>query len=228
MRVLLVDDHALFRDGLHTLLNSIDTFSEILEQASGSQAIQFIEEDANIDLVLLDYQLDDMDGLNVLKIIKNKSPEIPIIMLSAHENTELIQNALHDGASGFITKASTPKLMVSAINIVVSGGIYIPPEILTKPIISETKNNSTHISAHPFLAIEEVASEYQLTQRQREVLKEMGKGFSNKEIARELNMSPSTVKVHVAAILKELKAKNRTIAVSLAKDSGLITGQEHN
>ena len=238
MRVLLVDDHALFRDGLHILLKNGDAFDEVLEQSTGAGAIQFVDEDDNIDVVLLDYQLDDMDGLNVLEQIKKSSPEIPVIILSAHEDADLIQTTLQKGASGFITKTSTSDVMISAINLVVSGGIYIPPAMLIKKETSLQKQESRfvnemtaapgHIHSHTAdirsnLAPVPKDHEYPITERQMDVLQEMGKGLSNKEIARELNMSPSTVKVHVAAILKTFEAKNRTIAVAIAKDNGLIT-----
>ncbi len=227
MRVLLVDDHTLFRDALKTLMGNIDQFNEVLDVASGKEAIDFLNNDIDIDVVLLDYELGDMSGMDILKHIKIESPEIPVIILSAHEESGLIQELLSNGASGFITKSSTSDVMLSAISLVVSGGIYVPPAILTGQLNTSTKEDSEKpqkapFNANSFLAPKMVSHGYHLTQRQTDVLQEMGKGLSNKEIARQLDMSPSTVKVHVAAILKELEAKNRTIAVSLAKDMGFI------
>lgn len=235
MRVLLVDDHTLFRDGLKTLLSNIDQFNEVLEVENGQGALDLIEEDDDIDVILLDYELGDMHGTDVLLKVKEENPEIPIIMLSAHEDASLIQDLLAKGASGFITKTSSTDVMLSAISLVVSGGIYVPPAVLAgtlhsseKPSVSSPATGiaakSKPVTVNTFLAPNMVEQGYQLTQRQTEVLQEMGKGLSNKEIARELNMSPSTVKVHVAAILKELEAKNRTVAVTMAKDKGLIVG----
>lgn len=232
MRVLLIDDHTLFRDGLKILLGNIDQFNEVLDVASGQAAISLIDEDDDIDVVLLDYELGDMSGLDVLEHIKLESPEIPVIMLSAHEDAGLIQTLLAKGASGFITKTSTSDVMLSAISLVVSGGVYVPPAILQGQLGQAMTENQTPerspqktrpITVNSFLSPKMAERGYQLTQRQTDVLQEMGKGLSNKEIARVLNMSPSTVKVHVAAILKELEAKNRTFAVSHAKDMGLIS-----
>ncbi len=228
MRVLLVDDHTLFRDGLKTLLGNIDQFNEVLDVDCGQAAISFLEDDDDIDVVLLDYELGDMSGLEVLSVIKAENPEIPVIMLSAREESALIQDLLAKGASGFITKTSSSDVMLSAISLVVSGGIYIPPAILTGQVTTPNTSAPTTgikkpLNANSFLAPNMAEHGYQLTQRQTDVLEELGKGLSNKEIARELNMSPSTVKVHVAAILKELDAKNRTVAVTMAKDMGLIT-----
>lgn len=229
MRILLVDDHTLFRDGLRTLLSNIDDYNEVLEVASGQEAIDLMAKDDDIDVLLLDYQLGDMSGLDVLNHVKVQNPEIPVIMLSAHEDAALIQELLAKGASGFITKTSSTDVMLSAISLVVSGGIYVPPAILAgaatgagAPAQKQNESRPAPITVNSFLAPKMAEKGYQLTQRQTDVLQEMGKGLSNKEIARELDMSPSTVKVHVAAILKEMDAKNRTIAVSMAKDMGLI------
>lgn len=228
MRLLLVDDHTLFRDGLKTLLSSIDTYNEVLEVASGQEALDLLEKDDDIDVLLLDYELGDMSGLEVLTRVKSESPEIPVIMLSAHEDAGLIQDLLSKGASGFITKTSSTDVMLSAISLVVSGGIYVPPAILSGAGASAASDKPSvekkppPITVNSFLAPKMAEQGYQLTQRQTDVLQELGKGLSNKEIARELDMSPSTVKVHVAAILRELDAKNRTVAVSMAKDMGLI------
>ena len=222
MRVLLVDDHTLFRDGLKTLLGGIDQFNEVLEVDSGQGALDLVEDDDDIDVILLDYELGDMHGTEVLLKVKEDNPEIPVIMLSAHEDSALIQDLLAKGASGFITKTSSTDVMLSAISLVVSGGIYVPPAVLAGTMNTGKPAEKKPITVNSFLAPRMVEQGYQLTQRQTDVLQEMGKGLSNKEIARELNMSPSTVKVHVAAILKELEAKNRTVAVTMAKDMGLI------
>lgn len=232
MKIMLIDDHALFRDGLNLVLQSIPEVKEILQHASGETALSAIEAaDArgdDIDLILLDYQLEDTDGLAVLSNIKSFAAAIPVIMLSAHENADLIQSALQAGASGFISKSSTSKVMVSAIKLVLAGGIYIPPQLLEQSLSSvssaslqATSNTPPHQRPAP-MSVTPQGRRYQLTSRQQEVMFEMGKGLANKEIARELNMSPSTVKVHVAAILKELEVKNRTQAVSTARAAGII------
>lgn len=224
MRVLLVDDHTLFREGLKTLLTGIDEFNEVLDVDCGRAALDFLEDDDDIDVVLLDFDLGDMKGVEVLNYIKSEIPEIPVIMLSGHEDAGLIQDLLAKGASGFITKNSSTDVMLSAISLVVSGGIYVPPAILTAQLSPQTQTEAPKAAITPnsFLAPNMVEHGYQLTQRQTEVLQEMAKGLSNKEIARVLDMSPSTVKVHVAAVLKELEAKNRTVAVTMAKNMGLI------
>jgi len=230
VRVLLVDDHFLFRGGLKSLLYSIDKYSEILEVDCGKDAIAFVDNDDNIDVVLLDYDLGDISGLDVLNHIKENNPEIPVIMLSAHETPSLIQDLLTKGASGFITKTSSPDVMLSAVNLVLSGGMYVPPAMLAPQEPTSKNYNSTPYIINEYnqkapsnSTIESrIEIDHQLTDRQVGVLRELSGGLSNKEIARVLDISPSTVKVHVAAILKELGAKNRTVAVTMAKDMGLF------
>jgi len=229
LRLLLVDDHSLFRAGLKALLQSIDKFNEIIEVNCGASAIAFLEGDDNIDVVLLDYELGDISGLDVLTHIKGENPEIPIIMLSAHEDSLLIQQLLNKGASGFITKTSSTDIILSAINLVLLGGIYVPPAVLLGQI--NTQDNPAQppvtiknqpITLSSFVAPDTVKKDYQLTERQTDILRELVKGLSNKEIARVLDISPSTVKIHVAAVLKKLGAKNRTVAVTISSDMGLF------
>lgn len=214
MKLLLVDDHALLRDGLSTVIAAMDEISEVVQQANGQDAIAYALATDDLDIILLDYQLDDIDGLEVLARIKEQRPELPIVMLSAHEEANLIHRALQAHASGFITKTSTSDVMISAIKLVLAGGIYIPTAILNGQ--QEPKAAEKH------LASPSIERSYQLTERQRDVVIEMSKGLSNKEIAKILEMSPSTVKVHVAAILKEFEVKNRTQAATLAKQAGLL------
>jgi len=207
---LLVDDHALFRAGLSVLLRKVPEAGEVLEIGTGLGAQRLVREHSNLDLVLLDYTLPDRNGLEVLRDIKSFSPELPVILLSAHVDSALIQQALKEQASGFIPKTATPDVMLSAVQLVLNGGVYIPPEAMGR------------VQANGFPPMSPVSGKAQLTQRQMDVLQQMKNGLSNKEIARELNMSPSTVKVHVAAILRELAAASRTQAVFLAKDRGLL------
>lgn len=215
LTVLLVDDHALFRAGLVVLLGKMDEVGRVVEKGSGAEALAFVEAESDIDLVILDYGLQDTDGISVLQKMKQLQPALPIVLLSAHVDSALIQHCLREHASGFIPKTSTPDVMVSAVQLVMNGGIYVPPEAI----------GNNQAADHSFSSYERkhgASSKIQLTQRQMDVLLHMKNGLSNKEIARELSMSPSTVKVHVAAILREFDASSRTQAVFLAKDQGLL------
>jgi DNA-binding NarL/FixJ family response regulator len=208
---LLVDDHALFRAGLVVLLQKMSGDARVLEVGTAAAALQAAADNAALDLVLLDYTLPDSNGVEVLRALKATRPELPVILLSAHMDSGLIQLALKEHASGFIPKTSTPDVMLSAVQLVLNGGIYIPLEAMGAPAAAPSVSHPAPSSGR-----------VQLTQRQMDVLQQMKNGLSNKEIARQLHMSPSTVKVHVAAILRELAASSRTQAVFLAKDRGLL------
>lgn len=215
LTVLLVDDHALFRAGLVVLLKKMPEVGVVLEVGSGAKALEQVSISGELDLVILDHGLPDMTGIEVLRRLKVSSPELPVILLSASIESELIQCALGENASGFIPKTSTPDVMLAAMQLVLNGGIYIPPEA-----IADRPYHHTQFIPNGIVA--SAPQTAQLTQRQMDVLLQMKCGLSNKEIARALNMSPSTVKVHVAAILRELGASGRTQAVFLAKDRGLL------
>ena len=221
MKILLIDDHALFREGLSLILKQLEEDTTVLEAENSAQAETITNDtDLDLDLILLDLHLPDTQGFELLKHLRSKLPATPVAMLSADENAQQISEALNLGATGFITKSSNSQVMLSAVQLILSGGIYVPPAILAQQPItavpsptpseaesSETPSNQTDI---------------QLTERQQAVLNLLGEGLSNKEIAKRLEMSPSTVKVHVAAILRAFDASNRTQAVAFAKNIGLL------
>lgn len=218
MKVLLVEDHALFRDGVTLILQQLAGDVQVLSAATAAQALATAQASPDTGLVLLDYNLPDVAGFECLLRIAQLLPTTPIIMLSAEQDSALIQQALAFGARGFITKASSAKVMLSAIQLVLAGGIYVPVEMLT-PSAGKTSQTAMQVD-EPNTAVREekiTTGKHALTDRQMDVLREMIQGRSNKEIARILNMSPSTAKVHVAAILREFDVKNRTQAVNYAQ-----------
>ena len=220
MDILLIDDHHIFRDGLKLLLQQQDTDWVTHSAADTAQARQAINSGVDFDLILLDYNLPDGNGLDLLREIKSIVPATPVALLSAHEDPQLIQATLAAGASGFITKSSSSEVMLSALQLIFSGGVYVPPAILAQNFSSEA-NTQTNSSSQPTEKAP-ASNEYHLTERQLEVLQQMTKGLANKEIARVLDMSPSTVKAHIAAILREFDVNNRTQAVALAQEKGLV------
>jgi len=225
--ILLVDDHALFREGLALVLKQQLSSSEgnvnILEADSAKTALKAVQQYQELDLILLDLHLPDNQDFSLLQQIKSSDPSIPVAMLSANEDAQKIQQALQQGASGFITKSSKSSVMISAIQLILAGGIYVPPAILKADLSgnSETAVAPTYISTPSPNPTRDTVI-VQLTGRQKEVLHLMDDGLSNKEIAKVLNMSPSTVKVHVAAILRACNVNNRTQAVSFARTHHLL------
>ena len=235
MDILLVDDHALFREGLTLVLKQQLNTSEgdvnVLEADSAKTALEAVQQYQDLDLILLDLHLPDNQDFSLLQQIKSFDPSIPVAMLSANEDAQKIQQALQQGASGFITKSSKSSVMISAIRLILAGGIYVPPAILKADLSGEPVENSANASpskavtktthTSPSRSTDDIVT-VQLTERQKEVLHLMDDGLSNKEIAKVLNMSPSTVKVHVAAILRACNVNNRTQAVSFARTHHLL------
>jgi DNA-binding NarL/FixJ family response regulator len=204
----VVDDHVLIRDALRGVLTELQEKAEILNAANAHQCLQLVEEHADLDLILLDLGLPDRDGFSLLAELRRRFATAAVIVLSASNEREKIKRAFDLGAVGFIPKATEREVMLNALQLVFSGGIYIPKEILDYEPPSQPHVRSGQSSNEP-----EFLSALGLTNRQAEVLVLIMQGKSNKAIARILNMAEPTVKNHVTAILKALKAANRTEAV---------------
>jgi DNA-binding NarL/FixJ family response regulator len=209
MKILVVDDHALIREALQGVLREWHPDAAILEALDCRQATQLIEEHTDLDLVLLDLSLPDGDGFHVLADLQERYPAISVVVLSAGNDRDSVLRALDLGALGFIPKSARRAVMLSALQLVFSGGIYIPPDILVRqelPSPQVLKQSIDHRSkASP--------SDFGLTQRQLEVLAYMMQGKSNKMICRALGVTEATAKTHVSAILKALKVSSRIEAV---------------
>ena len=209
MKVLLIDDHCLFIDGMKLVLIKLDPDIRLFTANSYEEALPIINEHSDLELVLLDLGLPGLSDINALKAIRNELPATPVVVLSSNDDGAKVQQILKLGAQGYIPKSTNTEILIRSLKLVLSGGIYIPPEIL-----SLMEKNSVDIK--PKLI------DSPLTPRQNEVLAKLVHGYSNKEIARILVMSESTVCIHVAAILKALDVTNRTRAANLAVQKGWI------
>jgi len=219
MHILLVDDHALFREALLHVLNQLGSQTVIFEAANAEEAGQLISHANNLDLILLDIDLPGVDGLTALPSLRGLAPTVPIVVLSGSETSQHVKQALDNGAVGYIPKSCSSHEMLAALHIVMQGDIYIPPKLLGK------------ISSFAITATDSCDTNHShatLTARQIDVLDGMAKGLPNKSIAKELDMAEGTVKLHVAAILRLLGARNRTEAVVLATQLGLLSTNNHN
>jgi len=211
MKVLVVDDHALIREALRGVLSELRTDVVVQEACNSQQAMRRIEQDPALELVLLDLNLPDADGFEVLAALRDGYVGLSVVVLSGQSDRESVQRALDLGALGFIPKSAPREVMLTAFNLIFAGGIYIPPEILGGPK-SVMKVASGKVEREkPVLP-----SGLGLTERQIDVLALMMRGKSNKAICRDLDLAEQTVKTHVSAILKTLKATNRTEAVIAA------------
>jgi len=208
MKVLLVDDHALIRDALRGVLRELDGEVDVLESASYQHAMDAVRQHDDLMLVLLDVQLPDRDGFEMLAELRQRYPAISVVMLSAFTGRDNVTRALDAGALGFIPKTASRELLLSALRLILAGGIYIPPDILSAaPLPAATPGPAASGGRR------QTPADFGLTERQVEVLALMMQGKSNKLICRALDLAEPTVKNHVSAILKALEVTNRTEAV---------------
>jgi DNA-binding NarL/FixJ family response regulator len=218
MKFLLVDDHALIREALRGVLKELDESASILEAPRWGDAARLLEEHPDLALVLLDLGLPDRDGFAALEEARTRYPKVPVVILSGSCARDHVVKALDLGAVGFIPKSGEREVMLSALRLVFSGGVYIPPEILSR---SETPAGAgPSITSGRRLEGAPSPADLGLTARQVDVLALMMRGKSNKAICRILNLAEPTVKNHVTAILKALKVSNRTEAVIMVGELG--------
>lgn len=208
MKILVVDDHALVREGLRQVLKGLDEQVEVLEAPHCVRAFELAALHADLDLVLLDYHLPDMNGLEALDVFGRDHPELPIIMLSGSVNPRIMRQVLAKGAAGFLTKSGLSQELLQALRLVLAGDVYVPPDLLMDPRMADHEI-AVAADAPP-----------QLTPRQEEVLALLLDGRSNKEISQNLDLADETTKNHVTAILRAFGVKTRIQAVLAAARHG--------
>lgn len=199
----MADDHALIRGGLALLIEMATPGAVVLEANNLSQVTEYLEQNESVDLLLLDLNMPGMRGVSDIKAMRNSSPGVPIIIVSVSEDLNSIRNALAAGAMGFIPKSSSPDVTVGAIQLVLAGGVYVPPHVLQLNLSHVTDNNVVENKAE---------GKFGLTPRQIEVLEFLILGKSNQAIADELGLTTGTIKLHVSAIFTRLKVSSRTEA----------------
>lgn len=199
MQVLVVDDHPLILDALRHLLPELDPATVVTLARDRHEAESALDDDPNIELVLLDLALPGTRGLDFLADLQLDYPGVPVVVLSATHDQPTVTAALAAGARGFIPKTANPQVLGHALRQVIDGDVYLPEDLCV-----ELQGNGVHLSP----------DELGLTARQSDVLKLLVQGKPNKLICRELKLSEGTVKVHVSAILKQLRVHSRTQAVA--------------
>jgi DNA-binding NarL/FixJ family response regulator len=213
MKILVVDDHVLIRQAMHGMLKKLRRDAVVLEAPNCEKAMQVIADHPDVRLILLDLTLPDRDGFSVLAEMRERYPAVAVVVLSAVQDSANVRKALDLGALGYIPKSAQGDVILNALRLVISGGIYIPPEILVHMALPEggRKNSANDQNPTGYMG---------LTDRQLDVLGLMMQGNSNKTICRILNLAEPTVKNHVTAILKTLNVSNRTEAVVAATNLG--------
>jgi DNA-binding NarL/FixJ family response regulator len=215
MQILVVDDHPLIHEGLHGVLRKLKRDAVVLDASNFAQAIELIASHPDIDLILFDLLLPDRDGFSALAELRERYPAMSIVVLSAIQDRSHVVKALDAGAVGYIPKSARSEVMLSALQLLLAGSVYIPPEIL----VSEKLPNPATSPAprdRPVVSPADVG----LTDRRLDVLALMMQGKNNKTICRMLNLAEPTVKNHVTAILKALRVTNRTEAVIAVSQLG--------
>ena len=216
MKILLVDDHALFRDGMRYVLQQLPEEVEILEAGNFSDGLKLAMQHPELDLALLDLNMPGSEGPISIRFFHQRYPHIPVVVVSGEEGRGYMEKVMNYGAMGFISKSSTAAVMLSALNLVLSGGVYIPPQLLRQ--YGEMAGKEPDVADRRSLH----TNEYGLTQRQMEVLTHLAAGLSNKEIAEAIHLAEGTVKIHVAAVYQTLRVNNRMEAVRMAEKLGLV------
>ncbi len=217
VKILVVDDHPLIREALQQLLHALDSAIELIEAQSSSEALEQARLNPDTSLILLDLALPGVDGFETLRQLRDGFPTIPVVVLSASEEPDIVVQAIDAGAMGFIPKASSSPLLVQALRLVLSGGTYLPAEILRRGVAGTAA--APRGVRRPFALRH--PHEIGLTERQSQVLKLLLQGKPNKLICKELKLAENTVKIHVTAILRALGVTNRTQAVVAAGRLGL-------
>jgi DNA-binding NarL/FixJ family response regulator len=210
IRILVVDDHPVVRDGLVAMLNTQPDFAVVGEAATGAEAVERAAALAP-DVILLDLEMPEMDGVAALRKIRAARPGAPVLVFTAFDADERIVGAVQAGAQGYLLKGAPRDELFNAIRVVSAGGSLLQPVIASKLL--------QHLSQQ---TDERAQTLEPLTDREMEVLALLAQGKTNKEIAAALVISERTVKFHVGSILGKLGAGNRTEAVTIAAQRGLI------
>ncbi|MFM0597853.1 MULTISPECIES: response regulator [Paraburkholderia] len=211
MKILVIDDHPVLRDGISALLVQDDADIAVLQAGSGAEAMEIINAHDDLDVVVLDLRLPDMSGLQALAEFVKIRPELPVIILSSSEDPHDAREAFAHGALGYVPKSSSRYALLSAIKLVLNGDLYVPTLMLDAGAEARAATLSQQGEGGMFL-----------THRQIEVLRLVSIGRPNKTIASELGLSEKTVKAHITAIFKVLKVVNRTQAAAAGRKAGLI------
>ncbi|MBJ9624922.1 response regulator [Burkholderia multivorans] len=209
MKILIVDDHPVLRDGVEALLRRNDAALAVVQAASADDAMQMLDQHADIDAIVLDLKMRGTSGVDAIAALARARPALQIIVLSSSEDPRDVRAAFAHGALGYVPKSASPHTLLSAIVMVLNGERYVPPLLLD--------DGAAYTIEPP-----RQAAGTPLTPRQIEVLRYLAEGVPNKVIADRLGLSEKTVKAHITAIFRTLHVLNRTQAAAAGRKAGLI------
>lgn len=207
VKLLIVDDHPLFRDGLTALLRQASLDVQVSQATSAEEALGMADEQI-FDALFMDLMMPGLCGEPAIREFARRHPDLPVIVLSSSESPGDVRRVINAGASGYIPKSATAQTVVSALHLVLSGNIYVPPLLVSAA--ARAADQEAHDGPRSLA---------QLTDRQVDVLRYLRDGLSNKEISASLGIAEKTVKVHIAAIFKTLNVVNRTQAAKVLRDA---------
>ena len=213
IRIMIVDDQSLIRDGLAMILNLRPELEVVGTASAGDEVVQKVKQ-LRPEIILMDIRMPRMNGVEGTRLVREKFPYIKVLMLTTFSDSELIFEALEQGASGYLLKDMETDAIVQAILTVHGGGAVLPQDI-TAQIVKELKKTKTVVERTPPGQLE------QLTEREVEVLREVGLGLNNKEIAKKLFITEGTVKNHVSNLISKLELRDRTQAAIYAVRYGV-------
>ncbi|MCR8958345.1 response regulator transcription factor [Variovorax sp. CCNWLW225] len=219
MKILIADDHRLVIEAVKAKLSELEPGIEFVLAMSVDELLAGANDE--LDLALIDLNMPGADGQAHIDEIRRRHPAVPVIVLSGYEDPAIMRSALERGVLGFIPKAYSPEVMLSAVRLVLAGGVYVPPMMLTAlppgivAGVAPTQNGDARAAGGSAATLEHLRSV--LTERQVEVLQLLSQGKPNKLIGRSLGISEGTVKIHLAAIFRALNVRNRTEAVVAAQ-----------
>lgn len=209
INIMIVDDHAMIREGLKSLIEFDGRIKVVAEAKDGGECLSVLS-DISPDVLLLDINMPNMNGIEVLKVIIKKKIKVKVLILTLHDEVEYLVNAIENGAQGFILKDSPSSELINAIEVIHFGGEYIQPDLIPKL-------NATLINKN--LDQEKINL---LTKREVEVLVAIANGNFNKDIASNLNISERTVKNHISSIFKKIEVSDRTQAAVFAIRNNMV------
>lgn len=211
LKILVIDDHSVVREGLQAILNRSDLNAQFLEAWDYSSARAHVLQNDDLNLILLDANVAEDSGFDMLRQFVATNAIVPIMMLSSNSDSDTVTRALQFGAAGLLPKRSSNEILVSAIRLVLAGGVYIPPNILNRTsdiTVSRATTDTVDLDQLGF------------TGRQGEVLSLLLLGLSNKQICRQMGLAEGTVKVHVRGVLRALSVSSRAAAIAKVNQMG--------
>lgn len=215
MKILIVDDHALVRRGMGHVVRESFGDAEVVEAGNAAEAVAVMASTPGVDVALVDVRMPDADGLELLHDMKERWPDVPVIMLTSFDHAHYVRRALAEGAAGYMLKDATPEDLEQAIKVALSGGgNVLSPRVIQNLFESVDGGIGENGEAPP-------RATGSLTQRETDILALLAEGKSNRDISRALFLSEKTVKAHLAAIFRKLGVTNRTQAAMAAVSMGI-------